>query len=64
MMPQMDGFELCKTIKSDLSYSHIPVVLLTAKTNIQSKIEGLELGLMLILKSLSLWNICSQIFPA
>ena len=33
-----------KTIKSDLSYSHIPVVLLTAKTNIQSKIEGLELG--------------------
>ena len=44
MMPQMDGFELCKTIKSDLSYSHIPVVLLTAKTNMQSKIEGLELG--------------------
>lgn len=44
MIPQMDGFELCKTIKSDLSYSHIPVVLLTAKTNIQSKIEGLELG--------------------
>ncbi|MBT9907369.1 response regulator [Bacteroides fragilis] len=44
MMPQMDGFELCKTIKSDLNYSHIPVVLLTAKTNIQSKIEGLELG--------------------
>ena len=44
MMPQMDGFELCKTIKLDLSYSHIPVVLLTAKTNIQSKIEGLELG--------------------
>ena len=44
MMPQMDGFELCKAIKSDLSYSHIPVVLLTAKTNIQSKIEGLELG--------------------
>ena len=44
MMPQMDGFELCKSSKSDLSYSHIPVVLLTAKTNIQSKIEGLELG--------------------
>ena len=44
MMPQMDGFELCKTIKSDLNYSHIPVILLTAKTNIQSKIEGMELG--------------------
>ena len=43
-MPVMDGFELCKTIKSDLNYSHIPVILLTAKTNIQSKIEGMELG--------------------
>lgn len=44
MMPQMDGFELCETIKSDLSSSHIPVVLLTAKTGLQSKIEGMELG--------------------
>lgn len=44
VMPVMDGFELCKTIKSELSYSHIPVILLTAKTNIQSKIEGMELG--------------------
>lgn len=44
VMPQMSGFELCKTIKSNLNYSHIPVILLTAKTNIQSKIEGLELG--------------------
>jgi len=44
MMPQMGGFELCKTIKSDLNYSHIPIVLLTAKTNLQSKIEGLDLG--------------------
>ena len=44
MMPVMDGFELCKTIKSNVDYSHIPVILLTAKTNIQSKIEGMELG--------------------
>lgn len=44
MMPVMDGFELCKSIKSELNYSHIPVILLTAKTDIQSKIEGLELG--------------------
>lgn len=44
VMPRMDGFELCRVIKSKLDYSHIPIVLLTAKTNIQSKIEGLELG--------------------
>lgn len=44
MMPVMDGFELCKTIKSNVEYSHIPVILLTAKTTIQSKVEGLELG--------------------
>lgn len=44
VMPVMDGFELCKRIKSDLNYSHIPLILLTAKTNIQSKIEGMELG--------------------
>lgn len=44
VMPLMDGFELCKVIKSEVGYSHIPVILLTAKTNIQSKIEGMELG--------------------
>jgi DNA-binding response OmpR family regulator len=44
MMPEMDGFELCRHIKSNFEFSHIPVVLLTAKNTIQSKIEGLELG--------------------
>lgn len=44
IMPLMDGFELCKTIKSNLDSSHIPVVLLTAKTNLGSKIEGLKSG--------------------
>jgi two-component system, cell cycle response regulator len=44
MMPVMDGFELCKAIKSNFEYSHIPVILLTAKNNMQSKVEGLELG--------------------
>lgn len=54
VMPVMDGFELCKTIKSDLNYSHIPVILLTAKTNIQSKIEGMELGADAYIENLSL----------
>lgn len=44
MMPEMDGFELCRFIKTNIDYSHIPVVLLTAKNTLQSKIEGLELG--------------------
>jgi len=44
MMPVMDGFELCKIIKTNIEYSHIPVILLTAKNTIQSKVEGLELG--------------------
>jgi DNA-binding response OmpR family regulator len=44
MMPIMDGFELCKTIKSSLEYSHMPVILLTAKNTLKSRIEGLELG--------------------
>jgi len=44
MMPDIDGFELCRQIKSNYEHSHIPVILLTAKNTIQSKIEGLEIG--------------------
>ncbi|WP_316838539.1 response regulator [Pedobacter gandavensis] len=44
MMPEMDGFEFCKRIKTSVEFSHIPVILLTAKNTMQSKIEGLELG--------------------
>lgn len=44
VMPGMDGLELLRTVKSNLHYSHIPVILLTARSNMQSKIEGLEQG--------------------
>lgn len=44
MMPVMDGLELCKKIKTNLEYSHIPIILLTAKNTLHSKIEGLEVG--------------------
>ncbi len=44
MMPVMDGFELCRHIKTNVDHSHIPMILLTAKNTLQSKIEGLEQG--------------------
>lgn len=44
MMPEMNGIELCKAIKTDLQHSHIPIILLTAKNALVSKIEGLEVG--------------------
>ncbi|HQX72531.1 MAG TPA: two-component regulator propeller domain-containing protein [Chitinophagaceae bacterium] len=44
MMPVMDGIALCKRIKTDIQYSHIPVIFLTAKNALNAKIEGLETG--------------------
>ena len=44
MMPGIDGFELCRRVKSDINLSHIPVILLTARTTDVSRIEGLQLG--------------------
>lgn len=43
-MPIMDGIEFCKEVKSNLLYSHIPIVLLTAKTENTVRMESLEIG--------------------
>lgn len=44
MMPNMDGIEFCNIIKNNFLWSHIPIIMLTAKTNIESKVEAFEIG--------------------
>ncbi|MCX7884103.1 MAG: response regulator transcription factor [Caloramator sp.] len=44
MLPQMDGFDVCKEIKKDKEIEHIPIIMLTAKGEEFDKILGLELG--------------------
>jgi signal transduction histidine kinase/DNA-binding response OmpR family regulator len=44
MMPVMDGIELCNKLKGELKTSHIPVVLLTAKSEIENELTGLRVG--------------------
>lgn len=44
VMGEMSGYDFCRTMKDDVAYSHIPFVLITAKSQINEQIEGLELG--------------------
>lgn len=44
MMPEMDGFEVCKIIKTDPGTTHIPVVMITALSDIDDRVKGLEAG--------------------
>lgn len=44
MMPEMDGLDMCKRLKSSIETSHIPIILLTAKSDIENRIEGLSIG--------------------
>ena len=44
MMPETDGIELCNILKNNTLTSHVPIILLTAKTGEQNELEGLEVG--------------------
>ncbi len=44
MMPEMDGIELCKAIKTDIKTSHIPMILLTALDSVKDRISGMQSG--------------------
>ena len=62
MMPEMDGMQLCSHIKSNIDTSHIPVIMLTAKSDIQSRIESLDVGAdAYVEKPFSLEHLLAQI---
>lgn len=44
MMPEMEGITLCRKVKQNININHIPVILLTAKSKAEDRIEGLETG--------------------
>lgn len=44
MMPKMDGYEFCRSMKEDMRTSHIPIILLTAKSSEENKYSGIEAG--------------------
>jgi YesN/AraC family two-component response regulator len=44
MMPEMDGMEMTRLLKEDFKTSHIPVIMLTSKSNLKDQIEGIETG--------------------
>lgn len=44
MMPKKDGLEVCRALKGDFRTNHIPLILLTAKTDVDSRVSGLEYG--------------------
>lgn len=44
MMPEMDGLQLCKLVKRNIQTSHIPVILLSAKSSLEDQTSGIDVG--------------------
>jgi len=44
MMPDLDGYEVCKLLKADFFTSHIPIIMLTVKAQLKDKLQGIEVG--------------------
>ena len=44
MMPRMDGLQLCRHIKQHIQTSHIPVIILSAKVEVEEQLDGLRIG--------------------
>ncbi len=44
MMPKMDGYEVCEALSNDETAKHIPIIMLTAKSNVPDKVKGLDIG--------------------
>lgn len=62
MMPRMDGIELLHNVKSDINTSHIPFIILTAKTSAEARAEGMQQGADIYLdKPFSISNLIMQI---
>jgi DNA-binding response OmpR family regulator len=62
MMPEMDGIELTNKIKTDIRISHIPVILLTAKSALENRLDGLDVGAdAYITKPFHMKNLTAQI---
>ncbi len=63
MMPVMSGIELCRILKNQMSTSHIPIIILSAKASVDHQVEGLEMGAdVYMIKPFNIDHLKTQVF--